>query len=55
VIAAVAATKDFTGALGTWSFDENGDTTNKAMSVNTIKDGDFSFIKAVGGGAAKAK
>ena len=55
VLAAVAATKDFTGALGTWSFDENGDTTNKTMSVNTIKDGDFSFLKAVVGGAAKAK
>lgn len=54
VIAAVAATKDFTGALGTWSFDANGDTTNRTMSVNTIADGDFKFVKAVGGGAPKA-
>lgn len=45
---AVAATKDFTGALGTWSFDENGDTTLKTMSGNTVKDGNFVFIKILG-------
>lgn len=55
ILAAVAATKDFKGALGTWSFDENGDTTNRTMSVNTVKDGEFSFVKAVAGGADKAK
>ena len=55
ILAAVAATKDFNGALGTWSFDENGDTTNRTMSVNTVKDGEFSFVKAVAGGADKAK
>jgi branched-chain amino acid transport system substrate-binding protein len=31
--AAVAATKDFDGALGKWSFDENGDTSLKVMLV----------------------
>jgi branched-chain amino acid transport system substrate-binding protein len=55
ILAAVAATKDFKGALGTWSFDENGDTTNRTMSVNTVKDGEFSFVKAVAGGADQAK
>jgi branched-chain amino acid transport system substrate-binding protein len=55
IIAAVAATKDFNGALGTWSFDENGDTTNRTMSVNTVKDGKFDFVKAAGGGAGQAK
>jgi branched-chain amino acid transport system substrate-binding protein len=55
VIAAVAATKDFTGALGTWSFDANGDTTNRMMSVNTIEDGEFRFVKAVGGAPSKAE
>jgi len=54
IIAAVAATKDFQGALGTWSFDANGDTTNRMMSVNTVKDGEFAFVKAAGGGAGKA-
>jgi branched-chain amino acid transport system substrate-binding protein len=55
VLAAVAATKDFEGALGTWSFDANGDTTNRLMSVNTVKDGKFAFVKAAGGGAGQAK
>ena len=54
VIAAVAATKDFTGALGTWSFDANGDTTNRMMSVNTIENGELKFVKAVGGAPSKA-
>ncbi len=46
--AAVAATKDFVGALGTWSFDENGDTTNRIMSGQTVKDGKFEFVKVLG-------
>ena len=48
VLAEIGATKDFSGALGTWSFDENGDTTNKVMSVNTVKDGKFETVKVVG-------
>ena len=55
ILAAVAATKDFGGALGTWSFDANGDTTNRLMSVNTVKDGKFEFVKAAGSGAGKAE
>jgi branched-chain amino acid transport system substrate-binding protein len=47
VLAEVGKTKDFTGALGTWSFDGNGDTTNRTMSVNTVKDGDFTTVKVV--------
>jgi branched-chain amino acid transport system substrate-binding protein len=47
VLAEVGKTKDFAGALGTWSFDANGDTTNRTMSVNTVKDGDFSTVKVV--------
>jgi branched-chain amino acid transport system substrate-binding protein len=47
VLAEVGATKDFAGALGTWSFDANGDTTNRTMSVNTVKDGDFTTVKVV--------
>jgi branched-chain amino acid transport system substrate-binding protein len=50
--AAVAATKDFVGALGTWSFDENGDTTNRIMSGQTVKDGKFEFVKVLGGASA---
>ena len=45
---AVAATKDFDGALGKWSFDENGDTSLKVMMVEEIKNGQFSPVKIVG-------
>ena len=48
VIAAVAQTKDFPGALGTWSFDGNGDTTVKLMSGNTVKGGQFVLVKILG-------
>jgi len=46
--AAVAATKDFEGALGKWSFDANGDTSLKIMMVEEIKDGKFTPVKIVG-------
>ena len=39
--AAIASTKDFKGLNGTWSFDENGDTTLKVMSG-------FKVVKADG-------
>ena len=48
VLAEIAATEDFSGALGTWSFDENGDTTNKVMSVNTVKGDKFETVKVIG-------
>jgi branched-chain amino acid transport system substrate-binding protein len=41
---AVMKTKDFKGLLGTWSFDENGDTTVTTMSGNTVKDGKWEFV-----------
>ena len=46
---AVSATRDFDGALGKWSFDENGDTSLTTMSGNTVKDGRFEFVKLLGG------
>ncbi len=42
---AIGAYKDEDGPLGTWSFDENGDTTLLLMSGNTVKDGKFEFVK----------
>jgi branched-chain amino acid transport system substrate-binding protein len=48
ICAAVAATKDFDGALGPWSFDANGDTTQKVVSGNTVKNGKFEFVKLLG-------
>ena len=47
VLAEVGKTKDYTGALGTWSFDANGDTTNRTMSVNTVRNGEFVMVKVV--------
>ena len=45
VRAALIATKDFQGALGTWSFDANGDISLTVMSGNTVANGAFSFVK----------
>jgi branched-chain amino acid transport system substrate-binding protein len=48
IVAAIAATKDYDGALGKWSFDANGDTTLKTVSGNTVKGGKFEFVKLLG-------
>jgi branched-chain amino acid transport system substrate-binding protein len=46
ILEACLAIKDFSrGALGTWSFDENGDITNSQISGNAIRDGKFVFVK----------
>jgi branched-chain amino acid transport system substrate-binding protein len=39
---------DKDGPLGPWSFDENGDTSLKLMSGNTVTDGKFAFVKILG-------
>lgn len=54
ILAAVAATRNFEGALGTWSFDENGDTSNRVISGNTIRGEDFEFVKVLSGPEAEA-
>ena len=46
---ALAGTKDYVGVLGTWSFDENGDTSNKLFSGTQVVDGKFTFVKVLGG------
>lgn len=48
VLAEVAKTKDFVGALGSWSFDEQGDTSLTTMSGNVVKNGEFEFVKLLG-------
>lgn len=48
VVEAIAATRDFDGALGRWSFDANGDTTMTVMSGNTVRGGQFQFVKLLG-------
>lgn len=47
VLAELAATKDYNGALGTWSFDASGDTSLKIMSGLTVKDGKFELAKVI--------
>jgi len=48
LITALAATKDYDGALGRWSFDANGDTTLTVISGNTVTGGKFAFVKLLG-------
>ncbi|MEO6457273.1 MAG: branched-chain amino acid ABC transporter substrate-binding protein [Chloroflexia bacterium] len=49
ILAAIAETKDYEGALGTWGFDENGDTTldraSNTMGAYKVVDGKFVFQK----------
>jgi branched-chain amino acid transport system substrate-binding protein len=46
---ACLAIKDFDrGALGTWSFDANGDTTLTTISGSVIHNGKFQFVKVLG-------
>ena len=47
VLKAVAETKDYEGALGKWSFNQEGDTSLTAMSGNIVKDGKFVFDSVV--------
>jgi branched-chain amino acid transport system substrate-binding protein len=43
----VFATKDYAGVLGTWSFNEEGDTSLTDMSGNIVTDGEFKFDKVI--------
>jgi branched-chain amino acid transport system substrate-binding protein len=45
---AAAETKAVDGVLGSWQFDQNGDTTMKVMSGNTVKNGKFEFSTVLG-------
>ena len=48
ILDALAATKDFKGVLGTWSFDANGDTSLKIFSGTVVTGGKFVFNKVLG-------
>jgi branched-chain amino acid transport system substrate-binding protein len=47
VLKAISETKDYQGALGTWSFNAEGDTSLTAMSGNIVKDGKFAFDSVI--------
>jgi len=40
--------RNFEGALGSWSFDRNGDTTLKTMSGQIVRNGKFEFFTLLG-------
>jgi branched-chain amino acid transport system substrate-binding protein len=44
---AIMGTQNYDGLLGTWSFDQQGDTTLTSMSGFVVKDGEFAFSKAL--------
>jgi branched-chain amino acid transport system substrate-binding protein len=47
VLREVFATEDYKGVLGTWSFDEDGDTTLTELSVNRVENGEFVYQRTV--------
>ncbi len=48
ILEAVLATKDFDkGAVGKWSFDENGDTTLQQLTISLVTDGKFKPVKTI--------
>lgn len=44
----IRSTRDFQGVLGTWSFNEEGDTTLSTMAGMQIKSGELAFVKLIG-------
>jgi branched-chain amino acid transport system substrate-binding protein len=44
---AALAIRDFDGALGRWSFDDNGDTTLSALTILAVRDGGFVFEETI--------
>jgi branched-chain amino acid transport system substrate-binding protein len=47
VLREIFATKDFEGVLGTWSFDEDGDTSLTELSVQKVQDGKFQLDRTL--------
>jgi branched-chain amino acid transport system substrate-binding protein len=47
VVKQVFATEDYDGALGTWSFDEDGDTTLTELSIQRVENGEFVYQQTV--------
>ena len=47
VVRELLATKDYNGVLGTWSFDENGDTTLTQLSGQIVQNGTWNFNRTI--------
>lgn len=48
ILEAVRNTKNFPGVTGTFSFDQNGDTTRTDMAGYLVKGGRFQFLRIIG-------
>jgi branched-chain amino acid transport system substrate-binding protein len=49
VLRELFATRNYEGVLGTWSFDENGDTTLSELAANRVENGEFEFTRVLTG------
>src|SRR5215212_2470252 len=47
VLRELFATRNYEGVLGTWSFDENGDTTLSELSGHRVRNGEFEFDRVL--------
>ena len=47
VVEEVFATEDYEGVLGTWSFDDEGDTSLTELSVQTVDGGEFTLDRVI--------
>jgi branched-chain amino acid transport system substrate-binding protein len=50
VLKEIFATEDYNGVLGTWSFDEDGDTTLTELSVQQVVNGEFEYQRTIDAG-----
>jgi branched-chain amino acid transport system substrate-binding protein len=47
VLQQIFATEDFNGVLGTWSFDEDGDTSLTELSIQRVENGQFEYQRTI--------
>ena len=50
VLQQIFATEDFNGVLGSWSFDEDGDTSLTELSVQQVENGQFEYQRTIDAG-----
>src|ERR671921_2924348 len=50
VVQQIFATEDYNGVLGTWSFDDDGDTSLTELSVQQVENGEFEYQRTIDAG-----
>jgi branched-chain amino acid transport system substrate-binding protein len=50
VLKEIFATENYNGVLGTWSFDEDGDTTLTELSIQQVENGEFEYQRTIDAG-----